>query len=46
MGLYTTHSGNMQFTIRTREVDSRGKVSGVMLYIDSSGLGMDKNYLS
>lgn len=46
LGLYTTHSGNMQFTIRTREVDSRGKVSGVMLYIDSSGLGMDKNYLS
>ena len=46
VGLYTTHADSMQFTIRTREVDSKGKVSGVMLYIDSSGLGMDKNYLS
>ena len=45
VGFYFPDNDVTQFTIRTRIVDDKGKVSGDMLYISSKGLEWVSNYL-
>ena len=45
VGFYFPDNDVTQFTIRTRIVDDKGKVSGDMLYISSKGSEWVSNYL-